>query len=125
MVINGGTLGLQGFSDTVASLTMSSGSITGTGTLTTTGDANLTGGTVAATLTTGGTTTITNGALALANVGSTLVDTNAAGQVELLSMDVRNRPPAKPQMRQMKRADNSLEAVPVSPHPVASPLLGA
>jgi autotransporter-associated beta strand protein len=66
VTVNGGTLALQGFSDTVDSVSLQSGSITGTGTLTSASDFDVRSGSVAAVLggsvgldkTTGGTVTL-------------------------------------------------------------------
>ena len=83
VVINGGTLDLQGFGDTVASLTMSSGTLAGTGTLTTTGDANLSGGTIESTLTVGGTTTIAGGATTVTGTITGDVTVGAGGTLRI------------------------------------------
>ncbi len=50
VVVNGGTLSLQGFSDTVAGVSLQSGSITGTGTLTSATNYDVRSGTVSAVL---------------------------------------------------------------------------
>ena len=84
--ISGGTLGMSTLSDTIGSLVMSSGSITGTGKLTAT-TYNLSGGTVSANLGTG-TMTVTNGSVTLNGTADTgTVNVNLGGTLVLGAND--------------------------------------
>jgi fibronectin-binding autotransporter adhesin len=96
VVVNGGTLGMQGFNDTVAGVSLQSGSITGTGTLTSTTTFDIQSGTVGAVL--GGTvglnkTTAGNATLTGANTytGTTAVSAgtlNITGSGSIASTNV-------------------------------------
>lgn len=76
VVVNGGTLSLQAFSDTVASVNMSAGSITGTGTLATT-TYTQTGGTLSGILSASGDRLLEGGTISgrLAGLGATTIQT--------------------------------------------------
>jgi fibronectin-binding autotransporter adhesin len=93
VTVNGGTLSMQSFSDTVAGVSLQSGSITGTGTLTA-ASFNQTGGDMAGTLSSAGAKTLEGGTISgtLSGAGATTVQTGTTllsgtinGGVDLVS----------------------------------------